>query len=157
MPQNTTKLRKTLQMITNDCYITVPTKKGPENVGEQRKTRENAGKRRENAGKTRENAGKRGKTQENAGKRGKRRKNRKTPQNATKRHKTPQILRIDNKLLQDQIFRGAKKPTPFSAVEINLGPKLGGHGPLSPPENIFSGILLSVAFPEILTSCCLTE
>ena len=38
-----------------------------------------------------------------------------------------------------QIFGGLKTPAPFSVESLQ---KLGGKGPLSPPENIFSGFFL---------------
>jgi hypothetical protein len=71
------------------------------------------------------------KMQENAGK------CQKTPENATKHRKTPQIFLVGDKSSRDQIFGGAKKTAPFSAVEINRGPKLGGQGPLSPQKTYF--------------------
>ena len=50
----------------------------------------------------------------------------------------PKISRIGDKSSQDQIIGGAKKPRPlFRSVEINRGPKLGGHGPLSPLKTFF--------------------
>ena len=64
-------------------------------------------------------------------------KRRKTRENAGKCRKMPQILQYGDKSLRDQIFGGAKKTHPlFRSVEINLGPKLGGHSPL-PPLKIF--------------------
>ena len=45
-------------------------------------------------------------------------------------------------LLRDQIFGGAQTPAPFSGRSTIIVPKWGGSGPLSPPENIFSGFFL---------------
>jgi hypothetical protein len=72
---------------------------------------------------------------ENAGKR------RKMPQNATKSQKsqkTPQILQVGDKSLRDQIFGGAKKPTPFAGLlKLIVDHNWGGQGPLPPLKTLF--------------------
>ena len=61
----------------------------------------------------------------------------KTPQNATTRHKMPQISQIGNKSLRDQIFGGAKNPTPFSGLLKLILYQNWGPRPPFPPENFF--------------------
>ena len=65
----------------------------------------------------------------------------KTPQNAAKQRKMLQNAAKYRELalgLRDQIFGESKKPRPlFRSVEINHGPLLASHGPLSPLKTFF--------------------
>ena len=123
--------------------ILSPTRcKAPQNAAKRRKTPQNAAKRRKRPQNTVNMLAVVANLPENA------RKFRKTPQNATKRHKkpkkakkskkTPQILRVGDKSLRDQIFGGAKKPTPFAGLlKLIVDHNWGGQGPLPPLKTLF--------------------